>query len=105
MKPYAGGGSTDFNDLADLVDVNLVGKLRPEDYACPGELAPDGPRRFHAREFRHLNVENADFRLVLKSEFHRLFAISGFYYWLMRRELFLKNLAQIVPLRYVVFRD
>ena len=49
-EAVAGGGSTDFYDLADLVDVDLVRKLRPEDDARGREVAPDRARRFHARE-------------------------------------------------------
>src|SRR4030095_9488099 len=45
------------DDLADLVDVDLVWKLRPENDSRRGKVAPDCSRRFHPREFRHLNVE------------------------------------------------
>src|SRR5256885_15071287 len=49
-------------DLANLVDVNLVRKLSPENDACFRKVAPDRARRFDTGKLRHLNVEDAHLR-------------------------------------------
>ncbi len=82
-----------------------MGKLRPENDARRRELAPDCARRLHAGEFRHLNVEYGNLRLVLKRKLHSFFAVSGFDDGRVRRKLFFQYLAQVVTLGHIVFGD
>src|SRR5687767_1549659 len=92
-----------FDDFANLVDVDLVRKLRPEDDARSGKVAPDRARRFDAGKLWHLDVEDADIRLFAERELHSLLAVRCLKYGYVRRKLFLQNLAQVVALGHVVF--
>jgi hypothetical protein len=65
------------DDFANLVDVNLVRELRPEDDARRRELAPDGAGRLDAGEPRHLDVEHAQLRPLAESQTERGLAIVG----------------------------
>src|SRR5437764_1053340 len=92
------------HDLANLVDVNLVRELRPENDSCFRIVAPDRARRFDAGKLRHLNVEDANFGFVLERKGHGFFPIRSFEHWRVRREVALKYLAQISALGDVVFQ-
>src|ERR1044072_4278741 len=64
--------------LANLVDVNLVGELSPEDDSRGWELAPHGARGLHAGEPRHLYVQDAQLGPRLQCERDGLLAVGGF---------------------------
>src|SRR5205085_2757795 len=81
------------DDFANLVDVDLVWKLRPENDARGRKVAPDGARGFHAREFWHLDVEDADVGFLAKRKLDSLFAVFGFEHGDVRGKLFFEYLA------------
>src|SRR6185295_17388628 len=91
------------DDLSNLVDVDLVRELSPEDDARRRKAAPDRARGFYAREPRHLNIEHAQFRSMLERELDCLFAVSRFDDRQVRRELPLEEFAQVATLGHVVF--
>src|SRR5258705_2609729 len=92
-------------DLSYFVDVDFVGKLRPENDPRRGELAPDSTRSFYSGEFRHLDVENTNIRSLSQCQLHRLFAIARFEFGKVRPKPFLQDLSQVVALGHVVFSD
>src|SRR6185369_7413422 len=89
--------------LSYLVDVDLVGKLRPEDDARGREVAPDSARGFDARELRHLDIENTNVGFLVKRDLHRLFAVAGLEYRNVCGKLFFENLAEVMALGHVIF--
>ena len=92
-------------DLSNLVDIDLVRKLRPEDDARSREVAPDGARGLNARELRHLDIENANVRSLIQGEFDGLFAVAGFENGNVRRKLLFENLAEVMALGHVIFSN
>ena len=79
MNETVGGRRIDcLNNFPNFVDVDLVWKLSPENYSGGGKVAPDRACRFHAREFWHLDVEDADVWFFPEREFHCLFAVVSF---------------------------
>ena len=92
-------------DLADLVDVDLVWKLRPENDARGWEVAPDSAGGFNALELWHLDVENAHVWFLAERDFHGLLAVPRFEDRNVRRKLFLENLAEVVALGHVIFSN
>ena len=93
------------DDLANLIDVNFMRELGPENDARRGKVAPDRASRFHARKLRHLNIQNAHLWFVLQRELHGLLTVTGFEHRRVIGKLALQNLAQVMPLGYVVFSD
>src|SRR6476660_2532335 len=93
------------HDLANLVDVNLVWELCPEDDARGREVAPDGPRGFHAGKLWHLDVEYADLRLFAERDFHGLFTVTGLEDGNVRWKLLFENLAEVMALGHVIFSN
>src|SRR5262249_32227763 len=93
------------HNLPNFINVYLVRKLSPKDYASAGKLAPDRACRLNARKLRHLDVENTDVGFMLEGELYGLLSVSGFDHRCMAREFFFQNLSQVVPLGDVVFSD
>ena len=93
------------HDLANLVDVNLVWKLCPEDDARGREVAPDSPRGFHAGELGHLDVEYTDVGLLSERDFHGLFAVASLENRDVRRKFLFENLTQVMTLGHVIFSN
>jgi hypothetical protein len=70
-----------------------------------GEVAPDGARRLHPRQARHLYVEDAQLGALLQRHGDGLLAVGGLDDGAVGGELALQQLAQVAALRDVVFGD
>src|SRR6185369_10408423 len=86
------------DDAANLVDINFVRELRPEDDAGLRETAPDSARRFNARQLRHLYVHHAKLRAVLQGKLDGLLAVAGFDDRRVGDEFALQQFAQVTSL-------
>src|SRR5262249_7238350 len=91
------------HDLADLVDIDFVRELSPEDYSGLRETLPDRARRFDARQAGHLNVEDAELRAFGQSRLDYALSVGGFEDRSVFGELAFEQFAQVSALRHIIF--
>jgi hypothetical protein len=94
-----------FQNLPDLVDVDLVRELSPEDDSRFREAAPDGAGRLYARQSGHLNVKYAEVGAMLQREIDSNLSILGFDDGGVPGEFSFEQLAQVMALGDIIFSN
>src|SRR5690349_12533957 len=91
--------------LSDLIYVDLVRKLCPEDDAGFRIFPPDASGDFNTGKLWHLNVKDGKRRARFKCKTHGGFPIARLDKWHMGRKTLREQISQVSALGFVIFSN